>query len=169
MFMKLKAILLLLSIFVGVNLYAQTANDSLPYLQHPELPAFRLQMMDSTTVLNTYNIKQGKKTVLMLFSPDCEHCQHMADSMRNHMEEMQDVQIYMFSFMDLYQIKNFAAKYKLNRYKNITFGKDVDFFFAGFYKLTSVPGIAIYDKKKKFVKLFNGGAKIEDLLAAIKD
>jgi len=153
---------------VSINLHAQSAGDSLPYLQHPELPAFRIQMLDSSTMFNTFNIKAGKKTVLMLFSPDCEHCQHMADSMRNHMEEMQDVQIYMFSFMDLYQIKHFAAKYKLNRYKNITFGKDIDFFFAGFYSLTSVPGIAIYDKKKRFVKLFNGGAKIEDLLAALK-
>lgn len=167
--MKLKFVLLLLLSMVSINLHAQSAGDSLPYLQHPELPAFRIQMLDSSTMFNTFNIKAGKKTVLMLFSPDCEHCQHMADSMRNHMEEMQDVQIYMFSFMDLYQIKHFAAKYKLNRYKNITFGKDIDFFFAGFYKLTSVPGIAIYDKKKRFVKLFNGGAKIEDLLAAIKD
>ncbi len=167
--MKLKFVLLLLLSIVTNNLRAQSTNDSLPYLQHPELPAFRIQMLDSSTMFNTFNIKAGKKTVLMLFSPDCEHCQHMADSMKNHMEEMQDVQIYMFSFMDLYQIKQFAAKYKLNRYKNITFGKDVDFFFAGFYKLTSVPGIAIYDKKKKFVKLFNGGAKIGDVLAAIKD
>lgn len=178
--MKLKHLLsILLAGFIGIaNAQTQakvtanvtTAADTMPpYLKHPEMPAFKIQLMDSVSSLNTFNIKPGKKTVLMLFSPDCEHCQHMADSMKNHLEELKSANIYMFSFMELKDIKKFAEKYKLNKEKNITFGKDTDFFFAGFYRLTSVPGIAVYDEKKKFVKLFNGGAKITDIVSAVNN
>lgn len=167
--MKIKHVLTLLFICLAGIVNAQKTDSSAPYIQHPELPAFKIQMLDSTTIFNTYNIKPGKKTVLMLFSPDCEHCQHMADSMKAHMDELKTANIYMFSFTELKDIKEFAEKYKLNKQKNITFGKDKEFFFAGFYKLTAVPGIAIYDEKKQFMKLFNGGAKIGDVTSVINN
>lgn len=178
--MKLKFVLLMLSAcFTGTTIaqtqaqvtanVTTTADTTPPYLKHPEMPAFKIQLMDSVSSFNTYNIKPGKKTVLMLFGPDCEHCQHMADSIRAHMSELKNANLYMFSFAELRDIKKFAEKYKLNKEKNIVFGKDIDFFFAGFYKLSAVPGIAIYDEKKQFVKLFNGGAKITDITSAVNN
>lgn len=167
--MKLKHVFVLLFSCMIMSAKAQLDVDtSLPYIKHPEMPAFRIQLLDSVKFLNTFNIKAGKATMLMLFSPDCEHCQHMADSMKNHMTELKDVQIYMFSFMELRDIKKFAEKYTLNKHKNIVFGKDIDFFFAGFYQLKAVPGIAVYDKNKKFVKLFNGSAKIQDIISTMQ-
>jgi len=178
--MKLKYLLsILLAGFTGianaqteakVTANVTTATDtSAPYLKHPEMPAFKIQLMDSVSSLNTYNIKPGKKTVLMLFGPDCEHCQHMADSIKAHLGELKNVNLYMFSFAELKDIRRFAEKYKLNKEKNITFGKDADFFFAGFYRLSAVPGIAIYDEKKKFMKLYNGGAKITDITSVVNN
>lgn len=174
--MKLKYVLfILLACFTSV-VNAQTepramaVSDTLPpYLKYPEMPAFKIQMMDSVSSFNTYNIKPGKKTVLMLFGPDCEHCQHMADSIKAHLDELKNVNLYMFSFAELKDVRRFAEKYKLDKEKNITFGKDTDFFFAGYYRLTAVPGIAIYDEKKKFVKLFNGGAKITDITSTVNN
>lgn len=106
--------------------------------------------------------------MLVLFGADCDHCKHFTDSLTKHMDLFTDVQIYMFTFSPFPDLRRFIEEYKLKTYKNIVAGNDADLFFPGFYKVNSVPGIAVYDKDKKFVKLFTGTVKIEDIAAAVK-
>ncbi len=149
----------------------KTARDSaqLPaYQRFPTLPAFNLLLQDSATEFNTYNIKEGRPTVLFFFSPDCEHCQMTTDSLMKHMEEMKKADFYMFTFMPLSMLRPFAEKHGLNDYKNITVAKDYQFFFPGFYKAATVPYLVVYDRKKRLVKLWNGTVKMPELITTLK-
>lgn len=171
--MKLKALLFAFFSLVCFSSFAQdkasASGDTLPpYLKYPDMPAFKIRKMDSVTVINTYNIKKGKPTMLILFGADCDHCKHFTDSLTRHMDEFKDVNIYMFTFSPFPDLRKFAEEYKLKQYKNVTMGNDAEMFFPGFYKINSVPGIAVYDKNKKFVKLFSGTVNIEEIAAATK-
>src|ERR1051325_1371806 len=80
--------------------HAQTlsARDSMQlpaYQRFPTLPAFNILMLDSATVFNTYNVKEGRPTVLFFFSPDCEHCEMITDSLTKYMGYMHNADFYM--------------------------------------------------------------------------
>jgi thioredoxin-related protein len=168
--MKRIALFVLLFSFISAASFAQeNKTDTIPpYLKYPDLPAFKVRLLDSITLFNTYSIKPGKPTMLILFGADCEHCKHFTDSLTRHMDEFKDVQIYMFTFSPFADLRKFTETYKLKDYKNIVMGQDNEFFYPSYYKVNSVPGIAIYDKNKKFVKLFTGSVKIEDIAAATR-
>ena len=69
--------------------------------------------MDSSTIFNTYNIPDGKATLLMFFGPDCDHCKHFTEQMLKGMDSSKDVQIYMFSFANPTPIKGFYNEFHL--------------------------------------------------------
>jgi len=163
----LRHALVLLVLLVGLPAHAQSSRDSLPYLKYPNLPAFNLLSPDSSKVFNTFYIKEGKPTVLFFFSPDCEHCQITTKRMLEKMDSMKQADFYFFTYMRLPFLRAFIEEYHLNKYPNIITGQDYQFFFPKFYGATTVPYLVVYDRQKKFVKLFNGGAKASELISLL--
>lgn len=175
--MKKISFLLLLFIMLGNIVMAQdtsatqsSANseppeDSLPYKKYPTLPAFKILEMDSTTIFNTYNIPKGKPTVLMLFSPDCDHCQHLTEKLTKGMDSLKDIQFYMVTpVSSMTELREFYNKNHLADYKNIAVvGRDYQFFFFSFYGARFVPYLAIYDKHKKLIKAMDSNLSVKEL------
>lgn len=168
-FALFRSLVLCFFLFSGTA-YAQQAKtrDSLPYQKYPTLPAFNIQLTDSTTVYNTYDAPEGKASVVMFFSPDCDHCEMQTDSFLHHMDVLKDVRFYLITPLSLEQVRTFARKLHLERYPNIIIGRDQNMFFPGFYGASYVPFIVAYDRKKKLVKAWEGGVKIPELLEALK-
>jgi len=138
--------------------------DSLTYTKGTEMPAFKVRQLDSNTIFNTYDIPKGKPTMLMLFMPDCEHCQKQVERMLAGMDSISNVQIYLFSPVPVFKIKEFYEKYHLGNHKNIALvGQEYQFFFASFYHASSVPFIAVYNRNKKLQRLFQGSANLRDI------
>jgi len=148
---------------------AKPERDSLPYQKYPRLPAFNILLQDSATIVNTYNIPEGKPTVLVFFSPDCDHCQQFIKGLTTKMDSLKDVGLYLFTPMSLSLLRPFAKEQKLASYKNITVGKDYQFFFPPFFGAAYVPYVAVYDRKKMFVKMWEGKVKIEELMAKLEE
>lgn len=143
--------------------------DSLPYQKYPKLPAFNILLQDSATIVNTYHIPEGKPTVLVFFSPDCDHCQQFTKAMMGKMDSLKNVNIYLFTPMSLALLKPFAKELNAGSYKNVTIGKDYQYFFPSFFGTSYVPHVAVYDQKKMFIKMWEGKVKIEDLMAQLED
>lgn len=140
------------------------AVDSLPYLKYPKLPAFNIMLLDSATVFNTFNILEGRASVLMLFSPDCEHCKRLTEKILKGMDSLKDVNFYMFTPMKLSALKPFYDKFHLGDYKNIkVVGRDYEFFFFSYYGAKYVPYLAVYDKHKKLLKGYPDGVTVKEL------
>lgn len=148
--------------FLSFSLQAQEKKE-LPYQKYRELPAFDLMNLDSSEVINLFYAKEGRPTVLFFFSPDCEHCQITTDSLMANMAEMQEANFYFMTFMPLSLLRPFAKRHHFERYRNIIAGKDYQFFFPRFYGATTVPYLVIYDKHKKFVKLYDGSIRISEI------
>jgi len=140
-----------------------------PYKKYPDMPAFNSLSLDSV-VFNTYSIKKGKYSILILFSPTCEHCQKMTEGLVRGMDSLKKINFYMFAFSyPLGQIAEFRHKYGLDQFKNVWMGKDAEYFMPSFYICKDVPFIVLYDKNKKFVRTFDRGFKVSDIVAAVDE
>lgn len=162
-----KILCLAVLIFLVGNIFAQNAGQP-PYLKNPVLPDFKILQKDSVTWFSKRDLKPGKPVMIMLFSPDCDHCQQQTRMIQERIKELGDLQIVMASFQPMEKLRKFYKDYRIAQYPNIRMGRDVSYFFGNFYVGRSIPFLAIYDRSFKLVKVYDGGAKIDKILEAIK-
>lgn len=148
--------------------YAQ-AKDSVPiYKQFPDVPAFTLNRFPDSTVITKQNLKKKTTTIIMLFSPDCDHCKIATEQMLANMDELKKAQIIMVSSLDFSWIKKFNDQFHLDKYKNITLATQQNYFLFEFYSLTSFPSVFVYDKKGKLVGDFKSHVDFKEVAALLK-
>ncbi len=168
-----KLLLFLLLIACGTTNYAQEhqaqqpTRDSLAYKLYPGLPAFNIRLLDSFTVFNTYNIPKGRPSLLVLFEPDCKHCQDVTRELLKNMDSLSNIDFYWVTpAPSMSRLREFNNEYKLAGYKNIkVVGRDYEFFYIDYFGVNSYPDFALYDEQKKFVHLFQGRVTSKDLWA----
>jgi thioredoxin-like negative regulator of GroEL len=102
--------------------------------------------------------------VFMLFSPDCEHCQYMAQSMVAHAEQIKNTQFIMVTpFADSAAVAQFAQTYRLNTLPNVQLLLDRNDNFPKIFGASITPSFFIY-KNNKLVKSIKGESKIDNLI-----
>jgi len=158
---------LLLVVLMSKAAVAQI-DTSLLYLRFPIVPSFRLINVADSSIFTKNDLKKKRATIIMMFSPDCEHCQLETKELTAHMDLFKKVQIVMASPLDYNYIKKFYEEYKLADYPNITMGRDPSYFLGTFFKVRSFPSIFLYDKKGNYVTSFVGSTPIEQIAAALK-
>lgn len=154
-------------IMVSGYSFAQKDSAAPAYTYFP-LPQFSVLLPDSATWYTKKDLPKNKKTLVLVFSPDCEHCQHETEMIKANIDKFKRTQILMVTPIAFDKTRKFYDKYNLKDYKNITVGYDPKFFFTGYFKLKMFPFIAIYDKKYELIKTFEGTAKMDDLLEYVK-
>ena len=113
------------------------------------------------------NLSQLKgKAILILFQPDCDHCQREAKEIRQHLDEFKDYSLYFISSDQLPSIEQFGKSYDLLGHGNVNFASTtVDDVIKNFGPIPA-PSVYIYSDQK-LVKKFNGEVAIETILQAI--
>jgi len=147
---------------------AHAQNDSLnaPFRRFPGIPPFDLLETDSATHLTKDKIEKKHNTLIMFFSPDCPHCQHQTEDMLSAMDSLKDVQIVMATYQPFEEMVAFYKKYELAKYPNIKIGRDAKFFLPPYYRMKSLPYLALYDKKGTLITTFEGNQKVVTLVEA---
>jgi len=130
--------------------------DNLPYKSDQNLPVFNILLKDSVTTFNSFNIPKGKPIALMLFSPDCKHCNDAMDEITRAMDSLRNIRFYLMTLsLDMTATRNFFNQHHLEKYENIeAVGCDYDFFFLTFFGAMHIPSLALYNSDKKFVHFF---------------
>ena len=143
----------------------QAADTTLPYKQYPEMPAFNIRLMDSLSIFNTFNIPKGQKTLLFYFDPECRHCKDVTTALLRGIDSLSDVNIYFFTAaISNTRLKEFNERFGLAKYPNIkVVGRDYELFFLDYYRIHYIPSLALYDEKKKFIHLFEGGTTVQNI------
>src|ERR1700759_2478899 len=144
------------------------ANNQAPYLKFPTLPPFHLLKLDSATYLTKDDVKKHHRTIVMFFSPDCDHCKHQTESILADFDHFKDIEIVMATYQPFTEMKEFYAHYRLNEHSNIKIGRDEKFFLAPFYKIKNLPYLALYDKKGNLVTTFEGTQKVATIMNAFE-
>ena len=110
--------------------------------------------------------------MLIYFSPDCSHCQHMMYEMKPVMKELRNIQVVMITFSnnyDLRGIREFYRDFGLANYPNFLVGTEgYSYVVQRYYSVRTTPYIAIYNHQGKLVKAFDKAPKMEELIEAVK-
>jgi thioredoxin-related protein len=134
---------------------------------YSKLPSFDVLLEDSSTHFNTQQIPQGKSTLLIYFSPDCEHCQAQTESLLANIRALKDIQIYFLTAASISELKAFSQTYHLDHYSNITTANDYQYAFFRIFKVTGFPYVVIYDNNRQLVKLYKGETDIHRIVNAL--
>jgi thioredoxin-related protein len=153
------------------TLAGKTQNDLdvPPYKRFPTIPPLQLLLADSTTKYIKDNIPRNKQVLVMMFDPECSHCQHSAEEMYQHKDELKDIQIVLATIAPIYQMNSFMQKYKLAEMKNIVAGKDIYFLLPPFFSMKSFPFLAMYNKKGDLIEGREGSFPIDKVIQKFKD
>lgn len=161
---------LICAFFLSISILSATAqNDSLPpYKRYPTVPPIQLQQLDSTT-LTKEMLKKHQPVILMFFSPLCDHCKHQTQDMLARMDDLKKYQIILASYQPADEIEAFYKEFKLEKYSNIRIGRDTKFLLIPFFRMNSLPYLALYDKNGSLVTTFEGNVKVDKLLESFGD
>ena len=83
------------------------ADSTLSFLQFP-VPPFNIIKAPDSTRFTKSDLSKKKPTVIIIFSPDCEHCQHETKELTGHIDLFKKAQIVMASTMEYSYIKKFS-------------------------------------------------------------
>jgi thioredoxin-related protein len=158
---------------ISVNfLFAQQSGtvDSQPdYLKNPTIPAFNLLKLDSSTYLTREDIKKHHLTMIMFFSPTCDHCKHQTRDILESMDRFKDIEIVMATYQPFGEMRDFYKSFKIGDHPNIKMGRDEKFALPVYYKIKNLPFLALYDKKGNLITTFEGNQKVDTLLNAFSN
>lgn len=105
-----------------------------------------------------------ERTILILFAPDCDHCQREATEISKHQELFKDYKLYFVAADQPPVIKGFSEKYGLSNWPNATFARgDIAPVMTAF-KPTTMPAILIYDDHGFLVKRFDGETPVLNIV-----
>jgi len=128
-----------------------------------KMPAFNIQLLDTTVKVNSAAIPAGQPVVLFFFGPDCPYCQNLTREITKRMPELKDTRFYLMSDAGFKEIERYDTLFKLKQYENVTIGRDIDYVFFKYYKVPGFPYMAIYDKKKEFREIIVGAVSVDSL------
>lgn len=154
----------------GMVFFVAAQKDSLqlpPYKRFPTLPPLKLLLTDSTTWFTKDGLPAKKAVMVMLFSPDCDHCKHETEEIIKHIKEFKKAEIVMATTLPFEKMKEFYINYGLERFKNVIVGKDVNFSLPVFYNVRNLPFLAFYDKKGNLIDIFEGSLPVEKVIEKI--
>jgi thiol-disulfide isomerase/thioredoxin len=158
-----KWMLILLIIAGGIMAKAQNA-DTPAFKKNPSVPEIYLLQVDSSVLTKEKLAKQP--TIIMFFSPTCDHCIHQWEDMVKFKDQLKNIQIVMATYEPFEEMQDFYEKRQIATFPNIKMGRDTKFALVPFYRMRNLPYQALYGADGKLITTFEGNVKIEKLLEA---
>lgn len=167
LFIVRKISILIAALFITQLGFSQDDTSKPVYLRFPSIPQFTIYKASDSTKFTREDLQKRKPTVFIIFSPDCEHCQHETEALIANIDKFKDAQIVMVEYLSHEQMIKFYKDYKIENYPNIIMGRDSKYILPLFFKVESLPAIYVYDKKGKFKQAFSGSVKIDKVADAL--
>jgi thioredoxin-related protein len=138
----------------GETTNTQTQND---------LPKMVIKSLDESNI-DVHALKE--KTILILFQPDCDHCEREAKEIRDNLPAFKEYTLYFISAGEIAAVQKFGETYDLLGQNNVVFAlTTVDDVIRNFGGIPA-PSVYIYTDQR-LVKKFNGEVTIGRILQAI--
>lgn len=149
---------------------AQVKEDSIPaYERIPTIPPFTIMTVPDSVRFAKEDLKKKKPLVIIVFSPDCEHCRQFTKKLLAQFKLVKKAQVVMYSVLPYELVKKFYEEDKIADYPGITVGRDINNFLGIFFNVRNFPTVIVYNKKGKFVKRLNGAVTVEQVVEAINN
>lgn len=164
-----KNITLILLLVVSLHTTAQADSVQPAYKKFPTYPPVKLLLPDSSSFYTKTDLPKKLPVILMLFNPQCEHCQHETSELTKNIDKFKGLHIVMATFAPFDSMMKFRARYNLAAFDNIIVAQDTHYFLPSFYMIHNLPFHAFYNKKKELISAFEGSLPLERILSIYKD
>jgi peroxiredoxin len=101
------------------------------------------------------------KIALILFQPDCDHCQREAQDIQKHLDAFKDTKLYFVSSSSMQEMTDFAKAYGLAQSPNVVFARTEVQDVLNAYGPIDAPSLYLYSSEGKLIQAFNGEVAIE--------
>lgn len=158
---------IILGFALSICFFSIAQIDSLPaapYTRFPTVPPFKLLLTDSSSYYTKDKLPEKKPVMIMLFSPDCDHCKLATEEIIKNIDALKKVHIIMSTTFPFSKMMVFYNNYDLKRFDNIIVGIDVNYLLPVFYDIRNFPFLALYNKKKKLISIFSGSLHINKVV-----
>jgi peroxiredoxin len=133
-------------------------------VQPNDLPTMALTMLDGSQ-LQAKDLKGS--TVIILFQPDCDHCQREAQAIHENIKAFENYSVYFVSGATPPELDTFARQYGFSDIHNVYFAStQVQSIIDNFGQI-SAPSLYVYNDMGKLVTKFNGETDITQILESI--
>lgn len=163
----LDKIILYIIFCLSGNLVIGQTNTFLMTARQPDLPPFSITKAPDSSRFEKSDLQKNKAVMIMVFSPDCEHCQVRVKEIMANSKLFKNIQIVMISNLGYNYISRFYKEFKIARYPNIIMGMDYRYMIGNFFTIPSVPAIFLYNKNGKFVKAFDRDVPVKKIVEAL--
>lgn len=129
-----------------------------------EIPDLTITFADGS-VESAKNLKG--KFLLVLFQPDCDHCQREAQDFKNNMEHFRNIPLYFVSAAPMDEVLKFADDYQLSQFSNIRWGTTTVPKILDAFGPIEAPSAFLYDENGVLVQNFNGEVAVEVIVRSL--
>ena len=155
----------LLIFFCSIFTFAQTENTL------KSIPEFSFVKMQSEGIFSSKDIKKGKQTLIVLYSPTCIHCQlalnHFSNNYEEHLKNTQIILVSEYEAKDAIPfLKEHASNFVNN--KNVELLYDSNYEFGPTFQPTSIPTFYLFDKDQNLVTIKKGSVEANQIFKYLK-
>lgn len=151
--------------FCSIFTFAQTENTL------KSIPEFSFVKMQSEGIFSSKDIKKGKQTLIVLYSPTCIHCQlalnHFSNNYEEHLKNTQIILVSEYEAKDAIPfLKEHASNFVNN--KNVELLYDSNYEFGPTFQPTSIPTFYLFDKDQNLVTIKKGSVEANQIFKYLK-
>lgn len=153
--MNKKLILVLVALNIFFSGFTQQAKTA--------IAPFKITLLNGKSY--TYNqLKKNTETVLIYFSPTCDHCKDFTSELLKHESVLKNKQIIMVTYVPIAEVKPFDSLYHISSKPNFKIGTEgYSFIVRKYYNVERFPYIVIYNNKMQRIKTLSPTEKPEVL------
>ena len=158
--MKKRILLILLVVNICFAVFSQQDNKT-------GIAPFKITLLNGKTY--SYNqLKKNTETVIIYFSPTCDHCKDFTGELLKHESALKNKQIIMVTYVPIAEVKPFDSLYHISSKPTFKIGTEgYSFIVRKYYNVERFPYIVIYNKQMKLVKKLSPLEKPEVLAKQI--
>ncbi|MCC9136071.1 peroxiredoxin family protein [Pontibacter silvestris] len=140
----------------SVSTPKETATNNIPWIQLTRLDGSKIVAHDLES-----------NVVLVVFQPDCDHCQREAKEISEHLSSFKKYDLYFISDAEMDKLSQFAKDYKLHGENNVHFVQATANDIFNNFGAIPTPSLYVYSDNGHLEKSFIGETPIENIMNSL--
>lgn len=134
-----------------------------------KMPEFSFVKMQGEGIFTNKDLKKNKKTLIVLFSPECIHCLFAMEHLNNNFDRLKDLNIVLVSEYEKDNVVAFLEKNasKFLNNKAVEILHDTEYEFGPIFQPTSIPTFYLYDAKNELITIKKGSVEVDGLFKVL--
>ncbi len=133
------------------------------------MPAFRIRQLNGTFFSST-QLRKGLPTVLVIFSPVCQHCEQVLNELKTRTADFKGAQfVFILEERQKPYLKDFLARTQLQQhsfFRNL--GTDASNLIYDIYTYQALPQVNVYNRQGRLVHTFTSTIPLDSVQALIR-